>query len=182
MKNISNFAWAALFILIVPLAIYTAYSGFVVGEIYLPGGFRVIFREGPKVKELEGLSKQELEKRQAELERRQAELERLAREEKKGESQPLSINLSGAWYSQSGLSYQIMQSGNFITFQEYNPLYGVITAVGEGKIQNQSILINYQTASYTRGVSNLTISPDGRSLNGSFQDSSGYTGYTTLNR
>ena len=56
-----------------------------------------------------------------------------------------------------------------------NPFYGV-KAVGQGQIQGQSVLINYQTAAYTQGVANLTISPEGRSLNGFFRDN--YSGYT----
>ena len=83
---------------------------------------------------------------------------------------------------QGGLSYLIEQRGNFVTIQEINPFYGV-TAVGQGQIQGQSVLINYQTASYTQGTGNLTGSPDGRSLNGYFQDNySGYKVSAILNR
>ena len=96
--------------------------------------------------------------------------------------EPQTINLTGTWYGLNGISYQIFQNGNLVTIQEISPLYGV-TAVGQGQIQGQSVVINYQTASYTQGVANLTISPEGRSLNGTFRDiNSGYTVPATLSR
>jgi hypothetical protein len=177
MKNTPNLVWAIFFLLVVPLAGYTAYSGFVVGEMELPGGFRIVFREKPRGTtddKIDDLSKAELEKRQAELDARFRKLEQQANQSSIP-SKSQDINLSGTWYSQGGLSYQIVQSGNFVTIQEINPLYGV-TAVGQGQIQGQTVLINYQTASYTQGIANLTISPEGRSLNGTFRDN--YSGYT----
>lgn len=188
MKDISKFIWAVFFVLVLPLAAYTAYSGFVIGEMVLPGGFEFVFREKYKgttnEEKIDELSDEELQKRQIELEQRFQELEQKASQPEGSEipQQPQSINLSGIWYGQNGLSYQISQDGDFVTIQEMNPLYGV-TAVGQGSVQGESVVIDYQTASYTQGVANLTMSPEGRSLNGTFRDN--YTGYTvpvTLNR
>lgn len=185
MKDISKFIWTVFFLLVIPLVIYTVYSGFVVGEMELPGGFRFVFRDNHRgitdPEKIDDLSDAELERRQAELEERFQELEQ--RENKTTAfSQFQNVNLTGTWYSQYGLSYQISQNGNFVTIQEIHPLYGV-TAIGQGQIQEQSVTINYQTAAYTQGVANLTISPEGRSLNGTFKDNySGYTVPATLNR
>ncbi|MCU0552149.1 MAG: hypothetical protein MUC48_22665 [Leptolyngbya sp. Prado105] len=184
MKNVSTLIWAVFFLLILPLVGYTVYSGLIVGEMELPGGFKVTFREKPKSttdSKLGELSKEELEKRQTALEKRFKELEQQAnRSQSPPQVQP--INLSGTWYAPSGLSYQIVQNGNFMAIQEFNPTYG-ITAIGRGQIQGQTVLINYQTAAYTQGIGNLTISPDGRALNGFFRDNySGYTVPASLNR
>ena len=187
MKNTSQFIWTVFFVLVVPLTIYTVYSGFIVGEMQLPGGFKFVFREKPKGiagKKLDNLSQAELEKRQEQLEKRFKELEQKQGNFNQGNISPQtqSINITGTWYSPNGLSYRIEQRGNLVALQEVNPFYGV-TAVGQGQIQGQSVLINYQTAAYTQGVANLTISPEGRSLNGFFRDNySGYTIPMTLSR
>ena len=83
MKGTRNFIWTVFLVLVVPLAFYTAYSGFVVGEMELPGGFRFVFREkktggitDTTNEALDNLSEAELEQRQAELEQRFQELER----------------------------------------------------------------------------------------------------------
>ncbi|MCU0565751.1 MAG: hypothetical protein MUF49_04045 [Oculatellaceae cyanobacterium Prado106] len=170
--------------LVVPLALYTAYSGFVVGELEMPGGFRIVFREksqGTVDDRIDDLPKEELERRQAELEERFRALE-----QKENQSpippQAEYIDLNGIWYGHEGLTYQIVQNGNLVAIQEISPLYG-ITAVGQGQIQGQSVLINYQTASFTQGVANLTLSSEGRSLTGTFQDmASGFTVPAVLNR
>lgn len=181
MKGSRNFIWTVFFVLVVPLVFYTVYSGLVVGEIELPGGFRFVFRErriggttDTAKEELDDLSEAELEQRQAELEQRFQELEQQTNQPEIPQA-PQGVDLNGIWYSQNGLSYQIVQNGNFITIQEINPLYGV-TAVGQGQVQNQTIQITYQTAAYQQGSANLTISSDGRSLTGTFRDA--YTGFT----
>ena len=181
MKNNQNFIWAVFFLLVLPLVGYTAYSGLVVGEMELPGGFRFTFRERENGgtseatdRSLENLSETELSQRQTELEERFDELERQSEVDEL--SQPLpDIDLSGDWYSQAGLWYQIVQNGSFLTIQEMSPTYG-ITAGGEGQSHGQTVLIDYQTAAYTQGVADLTISPAGQSLSGSFRDN--YSGYT----
>lgn len=193
MKNNQNFLWAVFFLPVLPLAGYTVYSGLVVGEMELPGGFRFTFRERKNGgtseasdQALEDLSETELSQRQTELEERFNELERQSEADESSQSLPdtelTDIDLSGDWYSQAGLWYQIVQNGSFLTIQEVSPAYG-ITAVGEGQIQGQSVLIDYQTAAYTQGVADLTLSPDGQSLSGSFRDNfSGYTVPVLLSR
>ncbi|NET01868.1 MAG: hypothetical protein F6K61_15100 [Sphaerospermopsis sp. SIO1G1] len=186
MKNSSNFVWVVFFLLIVPLAIHAVYSGLVVGKMELPGGFRIVFQEREERsrtdnKKIDDLPKEELEKRQKELEERFEQLEKQA-DRSSRDSQSQDVNLSGTWYGQQGGSYQIIQQGKFITMQEFSPLYGV-TAVGQGEIRGQTVTINYQTAFYTTGIANLTISENGRSLNGTLRDNnSGLAAPIILNR
>lgn len=178
------FIWVVFFSLVLPLAIYTAYSGFVVGELELPGGFRIVFRESQRdrIDESVGeLSSEELENRQAELEERFGELERRVGQPPVS-PQPRNLDLNGTWYSQGGLSYEIVQNGSFIAIQEIHPIFGV-TAVGQGNIRGYLISINYQTASYASGKASMTVAPDGRSLHGTLRDAfSGYTTPISLNR
>jgi hypothetical protein len=46
----------------------------------------------------------------------------------------------------------------------------MVTAVGQGQVMGRSIQLSYQTATYSQGAGELTLSPDGRSMSGYFKD------------
>lgn len=177
--------WAVFFLIILPIAAYFLYFGFVVGEVALPGGYRLTLRDSDALPErkIEDLSKEELEKRQADLKKRFKELaQKIKQPQSSLPFQRIDFDLTGTWYGSGTLTYQIIQNGNIVAIQEINPAYG-IAAIGTGEIQGQSIVIAYQTLYNTEGVANLTLSPDQRSLEGFFKDTySGYTTSVTLNR
>lgn len=165
--------WAVFFLLILPVTAITVYRGFVVGEMELPGGFRITFKDAggtaqPIEDELKNQSEQEKEQRQNQLE---AELEELKRRLNKttNSPQPSFRDLSGTWYGQGGITYKISQSGSQLTIEEISPYYGV-TAVGNGHIRGNSVSFSYHTAAFTQGSSELTLSSDGNSLSGYFRD------------
>jgi len=169
---------------IVPLTLYTLYSGFVVGEMELPGGFRITFQknqamESPVEDQLDQQSEREREQRQGELEE---EIIRLRDRLDSGPGASASMDLNGVWYGNNGITYQIAQQGTAFTIQEQHPYYG-ITAVGAGHISGQRLSFDYQTAGYTLGYGELSLSSDGRTLRGSFHDAnSGMTMRAYLSR
>ena len=119
--------------------------------------------------QLADLTPDELIQRQKRLEE---ELHRM-REELRNNSQTVrsepKLNVSGTWRGTQGISYIIHQSGNAITIQEINPIYGV-AAVGQGVITQRDIEISYTTAAFTRGQARLRLSDDGRQIVGTFTD------------
>lgn len=176
--------WVVLFLIIVPISAYLAYFGFVIGEIALPGGYRLTLRDDSlPPRNIENLSKEELDKRQAQLKQRFKELEQKVKQPQVAlPFQQVNFDLNGIWYGPGTLSYQIVQNGTTLAIQEMNPSYG-IAAIGSGQIQGESIIIDYQTVYNTQGIANLNLAPDKRTLEGIFRDTySGYTTKVTLNR
>lgn len=176
--------WVVLFLIIAPIAAYLIYFGLTIGEVALPGGYRLTLRDDSlPPRNIEDLSKEELEKRQAQLQQRFKELELKVKQPQVAlPFQQVNFDLNGIWYGPGTLSYQIIQNGTSIAIQEMNPSYG-IAAIGTGEIQGESIIINYQTVYNTEGIANLNPAPDGRALEGVFRDTySGYTTKVTLNR
>lgn len=174
--------WVVFLLIIISIGLY---FGLVVRELTLPGGLRLGFGDDESLPErkIEDLSTEELEKRQADLKKRFTELVQKVRQPQVAlPFQRVDFDLTGTWYGSGTLSYQIVQNGNVVAIQESNPVYG-IAAIGTGQIQAQSIVINYQTVYNTEGIANLTVSPDGRLLDGTFTDT--YSGHSTpvkLNR
>ncbi len=98
-------------------------------------------------------------------------------------AQTHAINLSGEWMSDEGLTYVFEQSGNQVSFAEYNPLLNTITASGSGSLQGRILNVTYQTAVGTTGQGRLTLSADGESLSGNYTDhSTGTSLHLTLER
>jgi hypothetical protein len=171
MEKASKYTWRVILFFIVPLTLYTLYSGFSVGEMELPGGFRITFQknqtmESPVKEQLEQQSDREREQRQMELEQ---EMKGLKGRLDSRPSEPMSVDLNGIWYGNNGVTYQIEQQGTSFTIQEQSPYYG-ITAVGNGQVSGRQLSFDYQTAAYTQGRGELQLSADGRTLQGSFQD------------
>ena len=126
----------------------------------------------------------EMARRQAELE---AKLRRMEEALKRSEARPVRraaqedetdvpaarvprhVNIAGTWRDRSGVSWVIQQTGNAVTFQEFNPILGV-TAVGQGTLSGHALQLSYQSALQTNGQAELTISPDGRNLTGNARD------------
>ncbi|MBE9012795.1 hypothetical protein IQ250_21575 [Pseudanabaenaceae cyanobacterium LEGE 13415] len=174
--------WVVFLLIIISI---TLYFGLVVRELTLPGGIRLSLNDDETLPErnIEDLSSEELGKRQAELKKQFQELEQKVKQPQVTlPFQRVNFDLNGTWYGSGTLSYRIVQNGNIIALQEINPAYG-IASIGTGQIQGQSIALDYQTVYNTQGVANLTVSPDGRILEGTFTDT--YSGHTTpvkLNR
>jgi hypothetical protein len=125
----------------------------------------------------------EMARRQAELE---AKLRRMEEALKRSEARtvrrapgdetdvpaarvPRQVNIAGTWRDRSGVSWVIQQTGNAVTFQEFNPILGV-TAVGQGTLSGYEVQLTYQSALQTNGHAELTMSSDGRNLSGNAQD------------
>lgn len=91
-----------------------------------------------------------------------------------GGSTSSSVNVTGTWTdSNTGASYVFNQSGNSIAFQEQSiNAYGalIISAEGSGTISNRNISVNYVTMFNTTGTANMTVSPDGSNITGTFRD------------
>lgn len=172
MKGLSKFVWNVFLWVVIPLILYTVYQGFVLGEIELPGGIRMTFQKNlPTMPEsvqdrYQDLSKEERDDRTEALQR---QVDDLRDELNRRPSSSASFDLSGSWRGYGGARYQIYQNGSYFTIQELSP-YGIPTAVGEGQINGRSLTLTYQTAVYTYGSGVLTISADGQSMSGYFQD------------
>ncbi len=84
------------------------------------------------------------------------------------------VNVSGTWTdSNTGASYVFNQNGNSIAFQEHSiNNFGVpiVSAEGSGTISSRNISVNYVTMFNTTGTANMTVSPDGSNITGSFRD------------
>lgn len=87
-----------------------------------------------------------------------------------------AFNVTGNWYSDDGLSYEISQSGNSVEFFEYG-LWG-ITASGNGTLAGNQIIIDYQTAFGTLGNAVLNLSDNGQVMTGTANDLT--TGVSTV--
>ena len=91
-----------------------------------------------------------------------------------GGSTSSSVNVTGTWQdNNTGASYFFTQNGNSITFQEQSVnAYGalIISAEGSGTISNRNISVNYVTMFNTTGTANMTVSPNGNNITGTFRD------------
>lgn len=174
MQFSKTFLWVVL-ILIVALVAYTIGQQEKSVKKFSVGKEGVTF----EFDQLKEVPQAELKQRQDELGR---ELENIQRNfQNKPQSSPRGAtqqqyDLNGAWRSNSGLSYNIVQYGNTITIQEISPIYGV-TAIGQGIINQENIYIDFVTALYMQGKGVLKIANDGRQIEGVFTNLS--TGLVT---
>lgn len=130
--------------------------------------------------QLADLERQELESRQAQLQSRLHELEQRIANNTSAPAAPapravIRYDLTGSWESDEGVTYILSQQGNTVTLQEMNPLFGV-TAVGEGRLNNNQLSITYMTALGTQGQGVLRVIDDGDELSGTITDLT--TGFT----
>ena len=83
-----------------------------------------------------------------------------------------TVDLSGLWFALNGATYEIVQVGSAATITEVDA-FGNITATGDGVIEGDTFFFDYLTAAFTTGSGQLTVSPDGLSLSGTFFDAFG---------
>lgn len=180
-----NFLWVVVALLLIVIVVYNLSSGLSVKKINISGIFEAEFAEKPAsvatTDQIEKVGEDELKKRQAELEEKLKDLEgQLAAKGEtpagdasggfEGMREPMALpSLAGTWHTAQGVSYYIQQNANAMTLQEVNPIYGV-TAVGQGTIAGQNVQFNITTAVGTWGSAQLSLSADGRQLNGYYSD------------
>lgn len=183
-------AGVAVGALIAGIVIYSFQSGLMVRKLSVPGMVELEFadRQGlGSVAEPEKANESALRENQSRLESKLSELEeRLADRDTSGDaSEPDATapignspsehpgssvpSLDGQWSSPQGLTYVVQQRGDYLAFQEFNPLLG-ITAVGEGTVHGRQVDIAYSTAMGTFGQASLRVSDDGRMMWGQARD------------
>lgn len=80
------------------------------------------------------------------------------------------IDLSGTWQDQYGNISVITQHGDTFEFVGRSPTYG-LTSQGSGQVRGQQFETQYRTSIPSMGRSQGTVSPDGRQMSGTIQDS-----------
>jgi hypothetical protein len=75
------------------------------------------------------------------------------------------VDVTGTWYDAAGYSYIFQQAGNYVAFQELNPLVGV-SAVGEGTIDGRVINLSLTTILGEALTADLEVSEDGQAIGG----------------
>ena len=155
----------------------TAVTGLLVA-LYQIGAFNEDLSPPPRgsitdERALQQLGAEELKSKQKELERKLAELQEKIRtsppENPPMEGPQIWYSIAGNWHGVEGSSYVVYQSGNTVTMEEVNPLFG-ITAVGQGTISGQDVDVSYVTGLGTVGRARLQVSGDGRQLTGEYTD------------
>ncbi len=126
--------------------------------------------------ELQDVDKADLKKRQDELEQKFEAIKQ--QQSAKGntsnanrEPQQVAssfVNIAGVWANEEGDIYMITQTGNELSLQETNPIYGV-TAIGEGIIQGRQITMSVTTALGTTSTLQMRLSGTDK-LAGQYQD------------
>ncbi|MGH1486028.1 MAG: toll/interleukin-1 receptor domain-containing protein [Cellvibrionaceae bacterium] len=83
-------------------------------------------------------------------------------------SPPKVANIAGVWSTAEGVSYQVMQSGNQVSFVEYT-VFGVPFGEGVGNIQGNTYYFNYYSA--VSGISGQGVgSIQGNTISINFTD------------
>ncbi|GJL60679.1 MAG: hypothetical protein NPIRA03_35360 [Nitrospirales bacterium] len=84
------------------------------------------------------------------------------------------VDVTGVWKNpnEPTVSYVLQQIGDRVVMREVttNVLGTMVTAEGEGQLQGNQLSIFYRTVVGTMGQSATTMSDDGRTLTGTFQD------------
>jgi hypothetical protein len=85
-----------------------------------------------------------------------------------------ALNVTGVWKNpnEPALSYVLQQMGEQVVMKEVTTsvLGTMVTAEGEGQLQDNQLAMFYRTALGTMGQSTTTLSDDGQHLTGTFQD------------
>lgn len=126
-----------------------------------------------RIKELENrINEYERQQREKELEDKIAELEKKLERKKRHEQDKQKqiekttkneVDLNGTWQNKvNNVIYEIHQRENLVTFREIEKLYDIptVTAVGEGKIVDGKILVEYETIYTTNGKAELRIADE----------------------
>lgn len=163
------------FILVVgPIVVYNIYAGLTIGRIGLPGGFSIEFQDQPSrasAANVADIPADERRRREAEMDSKLRAMEERLRAQPRTDtpSATSTVNVSGTWQSQNGVSYTLNQNGNQVIFQEVSSLFGTVAA-GHGTISHHDMTISYTTIFFTPGRADLRVSDDGRRITGSFTD------------
>jgi len=166
--------WMAL-IVFVGLVAYVLGGGGQIVKLSGPGGLGVEFLRQPPDEQ----SRKALESQQKKL---QDELEVLKKQVKASQDapppgpKPPTPTFSGRWTDQMGFVYTISQAGNGFTITQINPLYGLMTMVGEGIVHDNQLQFGWRAADGSLGEAYLALSPDGLGLSGTV--SNAMTGMT----
>ncbi len=84
------------------------------------------------------------------------------------------VDVTGIWKNpnEPTVSYVLQQIGDRVVMREVTTsvLGTMVTAEGEGQLQGNQLAIFYRTVLGTMGQSATTMSDDGRTLTGTFQD------------
>lgn len=119
----------------------------------------------------------EYEQRQQELDERLSELEK--KPPTTGTSTGSSVDISGVWTGDPGVTYLIEQDGAEAAFTEQSA-YGP-TAVGYGSIVGAQFTFRFEAVNGSSGTGELTLGSDG-SLAGTFTDDEGASADLRLTR
>jgi uncharacterized protein DUF2510 len=125
-------------------------------------------------------SSEEIRQRQDGMDERLSQLEQRARDSAGSAPAATGPNLTGTWFGDNGLRYDIEQYGTAAVIQEVT-VYGV-TAAGYGQVDQTGVTFSYQAVDGSTGIADLTLVADDR-LEGSFDnDTSGTSVPATLTR
>jgi hypothetical protein len=80
------------------------------------------------------------------------------------------FNIAGHWRDETGTDYYVTQQGGNFTFYGNNPYNGA-RSKGAGSIAHKRITTSFQTSAPSVGTGNVTLSDDGKTMMGTFQDS-----------
>ncbi|WNJ17826.1 hypothetical protein [Pontibacter sp. G13] len=179
MSNAKSPIRLIIWVLVLPLILYAMYRGLNLKKVEIPGLFVAEFeptdREDAIRYSQESITEEERTAGQAVL--------RDLIKESLYESSPVEQaqrgnygHFVGSWLGVGGTTYSIQRHEGTLVIQEYHPLYG-LTAAGNGHLEGNRFLFNYQTSVFSHGTGELTASPDGQSLQGFFRDA--VTGHPT---
>lgn len=93
-----------------------------------------------------------------------------------GDANPLPTNrmdVSGMWVSDDDYRFLIRQSGNYVTFQEWDAQTNTVTGIG-------TAIINGNNMELVDSVGRFTVSPDGMTIQGQYLDADSGEMETTL--
>ena len=178
--NASKFATITFVLLICVVVLYNTFTGVTLESLDLTGIGKIKFNRAQSVvseKEVEGMDKQERTQREQDLE---AKLNEMQEQLKRVSAQPQNtapadlpvtmIDVSGTWRNDTGASYVLQQSGDWVTLQEVSMIYGVptTTAAGQGRIYGQTLELDCNTLMNIPGRLRLQLAANGMSMSGSF--------------
>ena len=88
------------------------------------------------------------------------------------EPAPATINFEGLWYDADSIEYEFYQFGTDMSFDAWSPLLEIFIGEGEGQIVGNRIDYTVATIDGATGNGSVTLSPDGRTLQGAVTDHS----------
>ena len=73
-------------------------------------------------------------------------------------------NLSGTWYDDSGIAYQLVHEDDVVTGTSYNPLTGEVIGKLQGTLTGNTITYSYQIADGSTGAGRATVMANGQQM------------------